>query len=41
MLSDALDAHLDEIAPRVRVQTINARRRRVEAFKEWLGEIRN
>ena len=37
MVSDALAAHLEEIAVRVRNQTVNARRKRVEAFIEWLG----
>ncbi|MEJ1358766.1 MAG: tyrosine-type recombinase/integrase [Candidatus Sedimenticola sp. (ex Thyasira tokunagai)] len=37
LASQALDDHLEEISQRVRVQTKNARKRRVKAFLGWLG----
>ena len=36
-LADALKLHLDEIRGRVLNQTLNARERRVEAFKDFIG----
>lgn len=37
LASEALDDHLSEITERVRVQTRNARERRIKGFLGWLG----
>ncbi len=39
MLSDAIEDHLTEIAPKVLPQTLNSRRRRLEGFKDHVGDM--